>query len=451
MATANLDTTSNGGGGGAALALLSEFDYFKPQVLQAAIVDEYEEAVLCSNLTAHGSTLDFEVPGESNVYRDLSNSYLEVKCKVVKGVAPNTSAIVATDAVSPVNNLLHSMFSDCEVTVCGTRITDKESHYPYRAVIEQLLSSSPEVLATRAKTAGWDLDMDAGAMDRLLLSTVDSVTPNPQFLSRRATIAGSRTLTLVGRLHADLFHQDLDLPPNCRIGVKLTRATNEFALMAADGSAYKIEILSATLFVRSKEVTPEVIEAHRELLREHNFRIPFTQVNLRTFQIGRGMTSATFPNVFTDKIPKRIVVALVQQNRMTGKSELNPFKMEHFDLQRLTVTVGGKSIPALPLSMDYSAKDYQRAYLNTLGALGLDVGNRSIVLTPELWESAYNLYAFKLVPGPTQGSVESTRQRGAVNLSFSFKTATTSSIEVLVYSETNRTLEITATNKAFVI
>lgn len=447
MATANLDTTSNS----ASLALLSEFDYFKPQVLQAAIVDEYEEAILCSNLTAYGSTLDFEVPGESNVYRDLSNSYLEVKCKVVKGAASSTTAILAADVVSPVNNMLHSMFSDCEITVCGTRITDKESHYPYRAVIEQILSSSPEVLATRAKTAGWDLDMDAAAMDRVIATAADNVTPNAQFLSRRSTIAESRALTLVGRLHADLFHQDLDLPPNCRIGVKLTRAPNEFVLMAADSTNFKIEILSATLFVRSKEVTPEVIEAHREILKEHNFRIPFTQVNLKTFQIGRGMTNATFPNIFTDKIPKRIVIALVQQSRMTGKYELNPFKMQHFDLQRLTVTVGGKSLPALPLSMDYATKDYQRAYLSTLGALGLDVGNRGLVLTPELWESAYNLYAYKLVPGPTQGSVESTRQRGAVNLSFAFKVATPSSIEVLVYSETNRTLEITATNKAFVI
>jgi hypothetical protein len=136
---------------------------------------------------------------------------------------------------------------------------------------------------------------------------------------------------------------------------------------------------------------------------------------------------------------------------VSGKYSLNPFKMENFDVQKITVTVGGKSIPALPLTMDYDRKDYQRAYLNMLGALSLDIGNRGLVLTPELWAEAYNLYAFKLVPGPIQGSVESTRQRGAVNLSFDFKDATPSPIEVLVYSETNRTLEITATNKAFVV
>jgi hypothetical protein len=172
---------------------------------------------------------------------------------------------------------------------------------------------------------------------------------------------------------------------------------------------------------------------------------------MKTFQIAANMTSATFSNIFNDKLPRRIVIALVQQDRVTGKYNLNPFKFQHFNLQALTVTVNGLPIPSDPLTMNYSDRDYQRAYLNTLGALGLDVGNNGLTLTPELWESAYNLYAFKLVPGPIKASIESTRVRGAVNLSFNFKQATPAPIEILVYSETNRTLEITANNKAFVV
>jgi hypothetical protein len=430
---------------------LSEFDYFRPHVLQAAIDNEFDEAILCSNLTTLGQTLDFEIPGVPNVYRDLSNSYLELKCKVMKGTASNPTELAADDVVAPVNNMMHSMFSDCEVTVCGTRITEKESHYAYRAMIEPLLSSPPEVLETRGKLAGWTLDKDANSMDRLLLAAANNVEPNKQFLSRRKQIAESRSLTLVGRLHTDLFHQDLDIPPNCRINIKLTRSKNEFVLMAAENSNFAVHITSATLYVRSKEVNSEVIEAHREILKNHNFSIPFTQVNVKTFQIAANMTSATFPSIFTDKLPRRIVVALVQQDRVTGKYTLNPFKFQHFDLQSLTVTVNGQSIPADPLTMNYSTGDYQRAYLNTLSALGLDVGNYGVTLTPELWESAYNLYAFKLVPGPIKSSVESTRVRGAVNLNFNFRRATPTPIEVLVYSETNRTLEITTTNKTFVV
>jgi len=101
--------------------------------------------------------------------------------------------------------------------------------------------------------------------------------------------------------------------------------------------------------------------------------------------------------------------------------------------------------------MDYENQDYQRAYLSTLSALGLDVGNNGLTLTPELWESAYNLYAFKLVPGPIKASIESTRTKSSVNLNFKFKAQTPAPIEVLIYSETNHALEITATNKTLIV
>jgi hypothetical protein len=221
--------------------------------------------------------------------------------------------------------------------------------------------------------------------------------------------------------------------------------------MAAENATFRVELVSAKLYVRSKTVHAQVIEAHRELLKARNFRVPFTEAGIKTYQIGKGLTSASFPNIFTDKLPKRMIIALANQERVTGKYSLNPFKFENFGLVKLGVTVGGKSIPAEPLTMDYATGDYQRAYLSTLGALGLDTGNQGLSIAPELWASAYNLYAFKLVAGPIGGSVESTQYTGAVNLTFDFKAAVVSPIEILVYSETNRCLEITATNKAFVI
>jgi len=444
---ASLDTTSND----TILAALSEFDYFRPHVLQAAIVKEFDQQVLCSNLNPTGTTIDFEIPGIPNVYRDLSNSYLELKCNVMKSSQTDAAPLGVGDAVAPVNNMMHSLFSDCEVQVCGARVTDKESGYAYRAVIESLLSATPEVLDTRSKLAGWELDKDPESMDRILLERTGNVDPNQQFVSRRKLIAESRSVTLVGRLHADLFHQDLDIPPNCRINIKLTRSSNAFVLMAAENSTYAVYISSAKLYVRSKEVSPDVIEAHRAILRDHNFHIPFTQVNLRTFQIPAKGTSANFSNIFVDKLPRQIVIALVRQDRVNGKYNLNPFKFEHFNLLHLEVKVNGQTIPADSLTMDYNIKDYQRAYLNTLAALGLDTGNNGLTLTPDLWEKAYNLYAFKLVPGPIKAAVESTHVKGAVDLSFKFKTAVVEPIEVIVYYETNKTLEISSVNKVFVV
>lgn len=442
-----MDTTSSH----TVLSTLSEFNYFKPTVIQSSITEEYDEEFLCSNLSPHGTTLDFFIPAVTGIFRDLSNTFLEVECKVVKGNIPNTTDIDANDAVAPVNNFLHSLFSDCDISICGTRTTERESLYPYRAVIEQLLSSSRDVLETRAKLAGWDLDMNADAMDRTIIAAANNVDPNPQTLTRRKLIEGSRLCTLIGRIHCDISHQDLDIPPECKIHIKLVRAPNEFVLMAAENSNYKVAIHSARLLVRSKKVTPELLMAQREMLSVSPFKIPFAQVGLRKLQIPRGQTSHSFQNVTPGKLPRRVVVALIQQDRINGKFNLNPFKFENFDLNRLVLTVNGTPIPRTPLEMDYSDKNYQHAYLNTLIGLGLDIGNNGIVLTPELWAKAYNLYAFKISPGPIDCGIESSKLSGTINLEFNFGTVTAQPIEVILYSETNRMLEIDEYNASKVI
>jgi hypothetical protein len=112
---------------------------------------------------------------------------------------------------------------------------------------------------------------------------------------------------------------------------------------------------------------------------------------------------------------------------------------------QVAVTVGGSTIPRDPLVMNYGAHSYGRAYLNTLAALGYDIGDRSIVVNPNLWAFAYTLYAFKLVPGLCD-QTESVRNLSNVKIKFTFGTALTEPVDVLIYSETNGALEITNLN-----
>jgi hypothetical protein len=434
------------------LAMLSEFDYFRPPVIQAAIVREWNDV---TQATANSNDKDiyFNIQGIPNVYRDLSNTFLEVKVKLVKVPEPanEDKPLEPADVVAPVNYMLNSMFTDCEILVCGKRMTDKESHYPYRAMMETLLSARPEVLDTRETLAGWKLDKHPDLMDRVIAVAANNVEPNPAFVSRRKDYEQSRIHTLLGRLHTDLFHQDLDIPPNCKIEIKLTRAKDEFVLMAAENAKFSVRVLSAKMYVRSKEVNPEVIEAHRDMLQVRNFRLPLTRVNIKTMQIASGMSSASFPDLFKGKLPRRIVFGLVRQDRVSGKYNLNPFKFENFNLSQLALTLNGQPIPSEPLQTNYEIADYQRAYLNTLEALDLDVGNTGIVLTQDLWAAAYNLYAFKLHPGPIKSNLESTLTKGTVNVDFTFRSPTTAAIQVFVLYETNSGAEITANNEAFLL
>lgn len=57
--------------------------------------------------------LDFKVLGSSSQYLDTNDSFLEIQLKVVN---PDGTDLAADAEVSPVNLLLHSLFSNVEVS-----------------------------------------------------------------------------------------------------------------------------------------------------------------------------------------------------------------------------------------------------------------------------------------------------------------------------------------------
>ena len=68
---------------------------------------------------------------------DLANVLLYVRAKIVKN---NNEDLAAAATSAPVNLLLHSMFSQVDVTLNGTLISSSTNTYPYRSMLETLLS-----------------------------------------------------------------------------------------------------------------------------------------------------------------------------------------------------------------------------------------------------------------------------------------------------------------------
>jgi hypothetical protein len=102
-------------------AALSEFDYFTRTVIQSAIVNEYDDVIAPVNAinpsTSTGvSTLDLNIPGAADLYRDLEITYLIVKIKV--SVTAGTE-LANVAMVAQVNLALHSLSSNGSLALCG--------------------------------------------------------------------------------------------------------------------------------------------------------------------------------------------------------------------------------------------------------------------------------------------------------------------------------------------
>jgi hypothetical protein len=101
---------------------------------------------ISSTLNSDTDPIEFEIKGQGDEYLDLSQSYLQVVCKFTKGDGINLAGGGSTS--TPLNNILHSLFSEIDVSVNEKVVTPGTDTYPYKAYLEKLLSYSPDTLKT---------------------------------------------------------------------------------------------------------------------------------------------------------------------------------------------------------------------------------------------------------------------------------------------------------------
>ena len=143
--------------------------------------------------------------------------------------------------------------------------------------MENLINYNKQVASTRLLTEGWVKDTAAH------IAITDPARHNEGIATRAHWFALSRVVTFIGRPHLDLFHQEKLIPSNIDIKLRLIPNTHAFILKtpaSVDAQHpqvnYRIHIASARLFIRSKEVAPNLILAHEKLLQTTNYSIPYT-------------------------------------------------------------------------------------------------------------------------------------------------------------------------------
>ena len=90
----------------------SELDLFTVPPTQTSIDDgRWVEHQHLTSLDS-GGPIELMLPGPGDAYLDLANTYLLIRAKVVRG---DCTDLAADTQVAPVNNWLHSLFSQVDV------------------------------------------------------------------------------------------------------------------------------------------------------------------------------------------------------------------------------------------------------------------------------------------------------------------------------------------------
>ena len=135
-----------------------------------------------------GGPIEFLIPGSGDDYLDLANTMLYVYAKVTRA---NGDDLDLADPVGPVNNWLHSLFSQVDVYLYGTLVAPSSNTYAYRAYLETLLSYGTDANVTQLTSQLWHKDTSTN-MDAV--EVADGVATNAWFVARRANIFWSRVV-----------------------------------------------------------------------------------------------------------------------------------------------------------------------------------------------------------------------------------------------------------------
>lgn len=379
-----------------------------------------------------GGPIEFAITGSGEEYVDLSQLYLHVKAKITKG---DGTDLTANDHVVPANLWLHSLFSQVDMTWNDVLVTPSQNTYPYRALLETLLSYSNEAKHSQL-TASMFYKDTAGHMNAVQGNN------NAGVQKRRTATQLSRTVDMIGKLHTDVTHQNRYLLNGVDVKLRFVRSKHVFSLIALGANpAFKSVVTHASLFVRKCKLNPAVMVAHAKALQSGTAKYPLSRVLVNAFSIPQGNLAAVQDNLFLNQLPKRLIVGFVESAAFNGHYNQNPYNFQHFDCNFMALYVGGSQMNAKPLTPDYQNHQHVRDFFSLFtgtGIAGKDFGNG---ISYGDHSMGYTLTAYDITPNLQDG--QQLIRTGSVRLEVRFINPLPTSIHVVIYSEQDGLIEVT--------
>ena len=383
------------------------------------------------------SNIEFNINQKgAGEYVDLSNTYLYVRAKVTE---TKDNKVLADNApVGPVNNWLHSNFSQVDVSFNNVLVTPSENTYPYRAYFENTLNYGKD-----AKKSQLSAEMYYKDIAHHFEEVTGAITTGMK--NRLDRTAKSKEVDMIGRLHVDVMNMSKYVLSGVDIKIRLIRSKDDFNLMAdpPEGTTYKTILTHVSLFVRKCKLNPVVMLAHEKALENNTAKYPLKRVTVKTFSVPTGNLSATQDNLFISQLPTRLIVSLVDSDAFNGTYKKNPFNFKHHNLSYIAVFVDGVQTPQKALTPDFKNRLYARSYHRLFTELGLGNKNEGNDIRYVDFDGGYCIFVFDLSPSILDGDQVELVKSGTLRLELKFSDPLKEPVHVLVYAEMDSLIEIT--------
>jgi len=402
--------------------------FSKPQTLLSVNEFTYEQITTKTALDGITPQLEFTVPADKVNYTDLKESYVMVKCRMVKA---DGSVVGATPAIGVVNNPVTSMFKSMGMSINDTRVTPNEINMPYIHFLHAFTQTKDA--KESYLTAGLyyeDTMTSAETMNQSNPQAQADANPNVGLKTRTQMFANGKEVMLIGKLHIPPHTTNRLYLPHLKFDYTFELAPIAFYCMSATAAGtHKFIITDAKMLIRRVSLAPAVQIAHEQLLQTQNALYPMKYIKTKTQNIPANSWAYYWENVFVgNEMPSSILVAFVKNSAHRGSLTENPFFFQNMDLTDLTVHLGTKKIPNIDIKNNIGQNQSLLSFWETMKSMDFFSSNTGPGgFDRTTFENAAFLLGFDLTRdgNPNAGYSNSNFNAGNLALQMNFGTSTT--------------------------
>ena len=335
----------------------------------------YHEEVFTPT-SADGPVLEFDFQGaETDIggtVIDLVNLFVKLDVKL-KYFGKEKAEGVADLKPTFVNNLMHNLFQNVEISLNGTPISSANNLYPFKALVEAELSHNASCKKGWLRCQGYEFETDPGDI------ADGKAFTNRQKMGNNLT----KKFSYYGRL-ADSFLADNHkfLLPGVQVRVRLYRSPDEIVLIHPNSAKetqgdFSLQILNASLLVHKIQLKNKTYLTIERMLSKKAAHYDFREIVPKSFLISSGVTMYYRDDIFNRAPISRLVMFMVPETSFSGNFETNPFHFRLMDLETVRLNREGSLVGATPPHLN---DNLVRFFHQSLKALGFEHGGNGITL-----------------------------------------------------------------------
>lgn len=404
----------------------ARFDIFKVPPTETSQTGHTMTTYQPLNESLNSSQVQIYAPPNADGHTDLRNSYLLVEYKVVKA---NGTAIGAVgDIACYPKASTHGLF---ERMTFALNNTDVYHNGAYSQTVHMRYDLEETVGSKKGRLAGEGWLQD----DHLASDHAD--VPAAVVAARKATIAGSKTVSSFLRLTDPLSDGRRYIPPGYAIKMTFHRAPDSTFLMSGDANdRSKVVITKLELHLRKVFGSPSVNRAQTlQLVKGADHKLPVKKHRTRSFHIPAGVKSHRIALQQEDYLPLKVIVGLVGHAAVSGDLKLSPYKYANNKVATAELTLDGSPVGQRFVT-DFSTGRCAQAYASLLQATNFYDSSETNGLTYDDFRNNDHTYFAWVtssdLPNEEWHNYFHLKRKGALALTFTFAEATAQSLSAQV-------------------